>query len=101
MAESTNNSAASMAASSAPMRIENISIPGFGGGASKEAFDPKNYRVRYSKIDMDDPGSVAELEILETKGLMGTEIVVLNKDKFTFMNQYFIIVCYLEYITSP
>ncbi len=93
-----SNSAASMVSSN-PMKVENISLPGFGGGQAANDFDPTKYRVRYSKIDMDDPGSVAELEILETQGLKGTETVILSKDKFTFMDKYFLIVCYLEFIT--
>lgn len=94
MAES-NNSAAALIAST-PMKVENISIPGFGGGQASDAFNPEKYRVRYSKIDFDDAGCLAELEILETKGLLGKEVIVLNKDKFTFMDKYLMIICYLE-----
>ncbi len=99
MAESTNNSAASMAASSIPSKIENISIPGFGPG-NIDKFDVTKYRVRYGKYDLDDMGALAELEIVETSGLEGIDIVVLNKDKFTFMDKYFLVVTYLEKITA-
>lgn len=97
MADALNNSAASMAQASSPMKIENISFPGFAPQSASQ-FDIQKYRVRYAKIDLDDMGSVAELEILETKGLTGVEVVILNKDKFTFMDKYFMIVTYLEYI---
>jgi hypothetical protein len=93
-----NNSAASMAASSMPMKVETLSIPGFGGGASAPVFDPLKYRVRYGKYDLDDMGAVADLENIETAGLTGTDIVVLNKDKFVFMDRYLMVVTYLEKI---
>jgi hypothetical protein len=96
---SENNSAAAMLASS-PVKVENISLPGFGAGNMSEVFDPLKYRVRYAKIDLDDPGCLAELEILETKGLAAKEIIVLNKDKFTFMDKYIMVVTYLELIPT-
>jgi hypothetical protein len=90
-----NNSAAALLASS-PIKIENISIPGFGGQASSEAFSPENYKVRYQKFDLDDPMHIAELETVETRGLRGVDIVVLNKQSYTFMDRYMLIVTYLE-----
>jgi hypothetical protein len=94
-----NNSAASLIAST-PMKVETISLPGFGGGASNDTFNPDQWRVRYSKHDLDDPGAIAELEIIETRGLKGEEIVVLNKSSFSFMDKMFMIVTYLEKITE-
>ena len=94
-----NNSAAAMAMSTAPMKVETLSgFPGFGGNGQDFGFDPLKYRVRYGKYDLDDMGAVSELEIIETQGLAGKEIVVLNKDKFTFMDKYIMIVTYLELI---
>lgn len=94
-----NNSAAAMASATMPMRVENISIPGFGpASANTGKLDPLKWRVRYGKFDMDDMGSVAELEIIETRGLSGTDILVLNKDKYTFLEKYFLVVTYLELI---
>lgn len=75
-------------------------MPGFGGGKASAQFDPLKYRVRYGKYDMDDMGSVAELELVETRGLAGTDIVVLTKDKYTFLEKYFLVVTYLELITE-
>ncbi len=95
-----NNSAAAMAMATAPMKVENISIPGFGQQTNSGKFDPLKYRVRYGKYDMDDMGAVSELEIVETKGLTGIEIVVLNKDKYTFLEKYIMVVCYLELIQA-
>lgn len=93
------NSAASMAQASQPVKLDTISLPGFG--TSKNfVFDPSKYRVRYTKLDMDDLGSLAELEIIETKGLKGEEIVVLNKTGWSFLDKYFMIITYLEHIVS-
>ena len=97
MAESSNNSAAAMAAASSPIKIENIGIPGYGP-QDKQEFDATKYRVRYMKVDFDNPEALSDLEILETEGLTGVEIVVLNKEKFTFMDKYIMVVTYLEKI---
>jgi hypothetical protein len=91
------NSAAAMAAS-IPVKAEVLSLPGFGPGPGASAFNPVDFRVRYGKFDLDDMGSVSDLEIIETKGLKGEDVVVLNKDKFAFMDKMFIIVVYLEKI---
>lgn len=95
-----NSNSAAVQAASMPMKVETLSLPGFGGGASAPGFDSNGFRVRYGKYDLDDLGAIAELEIVETKGLKGVEIVVLSKDKFTFMDRYFLVVTYLERITE-
>jgi hypothetical protein len=43
-----------------------------------------------------DPGSRAELEIIETKAVKGQGIIILTKDKFTFMDKYYMVVSYLQ-----
>lgn len=93
---STDNSARAMAQASSPVKLETIALPGFGPAQQGAGLNLDDYRVRYIKLDMDDPGSVAEAEIIETRGLAGIDIVVLNKDKFTFMDKYFLIIQYLE-----
>lgn len=98
MADNSNSAAVQMA--SLPMKVETLSLPGFGGGASASSIDPNGFRVRYGKYDLDDMGAIAELEIVETRGLFGKDIVVLSKDKFTFMDKYFLVVTYLERITE-
>ncbi len=95
-----NNSAAAMASATMPMKVETLSLPGFGGGGSTPNFDPLKYRVRYGKYDLDDMGAVADLEIIETAGLAGIDIVVLNKDKFTFLEKYYLVMTYLEKIEA-
>ncbi len=95
-----NNGSNSAAATASKIQVETLpTFPGFGPAAI-DSMDLSNYRVRYSKIDTDDPGSIAELEILETKGLAGKEIVVLKKESWTFMDKFFILVSYLELIEN-
>lgn len=91
---------AAQAAASAVSKVDLISLPEFGRAATT-ARDINKYRVRYCKIDLDDVGSITELELLETKSLKGEDIVILNKDKFTFMDKYMLVVTYLEYVQGP
>lgn len=93
----SDTSAAQMIATSQPVKIENISIPGFGP-QNQNDFNVDKYRVRHVKIDCDDPGALAELDILETKGLKGEEIVILNKTGWSFLDKYLMIVTYLELV---
>jgi hypothetical protein len=74
---------------------EPITFPGFGPKQVDEG-DFNNYRVRYAQIDIMDPGSRAELEIIETKAVKGQGVIILTKDKFTFMDKYYMVVSYLE-----
>lgn len=75
---------------------ENESMfPGFGPKKIDEG-DYNNYKVRYAHIDMMDVGSRTELEIIETKAIKGQGVIVLTKDKYTFMDKYFMVVSYLE-----
>lgn len=74
---------------------EPSTFPGFGPKKA-ESVDLNDYGVRYAKIDMDDAGSRTELELLETKAIQNRGIVILTKDKYTFMDKYFVIVSYLE-----
>jgi hypothetical protein len=94
--EATNNSAAAMASASSPVKVETISLPGFANPATSGDFDPKKYKVKYLKLDMDDPVMVATLEMLETQGLTGVETVILNKTGWTFLDKYLMLVTYLE-----
>lgn len=76
-------------------KMDPVSIPGFGPAVPGD-INPAKFSIRYLKIDMDDPGAVTELEILETKSIRNEGVFILNKDKFTFMDKYFLIVSYME-----
>lgn len=77
------------------IKTEELSFPGFGP-KKQEGVDFSGYSVRYAKIDLDNPSSITELEILETRAIRGQGIIILSKDKFTFADRYLIVVCYLE-----
>lgn len=76
---------------------EELSLPGItsklGSGGQKIL---NNYSVKYFKADIDNLEDLLTLQELETRSLRGDEIVLLEKDKFIFMSQYFIIIKYLE-----
>lgn len=55
-----------------------------------------NYRIRCIVCNLTDIGETAILEDILTKGLDGKEIVILEKDKYSFQNNYFMVVTYLE-----
>lgn len=80
-------------------KIDPVSIPGFGS-ASQTEFDPEKFCIRYAKIDLDDPTSLADLEMLETRALRNNGIFILTKDKFTFADKYYMIISYLEQLNA-
>jgi hypothetical protein len=77
-------------------KLDPISLPGFGPSTASDAFDPQKFRVRYAKCDLDDLGSIAELEILETRAIRNEGVYILTKDRVNFMDRVFIVVSYLE-----
>ena len=54
------------------------------------------YSVKYFKADLNEVSDVMTLQQIETQALKGDEIVLLDRDKFTFMEKMFIIVRYME-----
>lgn len=80
-------------------KISPVSIPGFVPDNSK-GFDVSKHRVRYAKIDLDDIGSIAELEILETKALHNDGVYILSKDRVAWMDKVFLILQYIEKIPA-
>lgn len=56
----------------------------------------EGYSYKYIKADMDDLAAMSELELIMTQGINGSgDVVILNKDKYTFMSQCFLIIEYL------
>lgn len=80
-------------------KAEESMFPSFGPKKVDES-DFNNYRVRYAQIDMMDPASRAELEIIETRAIKNQGIIVLTKDTFTFMDKYYMVISYLELDTN-
>lgn len=75
------------------INIPNTGFPNMGPSFN---FDVKKYVVRYMRADVGDPVQMAELELLETKGLEARDVVILSKEHYSFMRDYFIVVNYLE-----
>ena len=77
------------------MNITTFEMPGIS-----DKFNTANsvdgFAVKYFKADLDDLESLSMLQDIETRGLRGEEVVLLEKDKFTFMEKYFIILKYME-----
>jgi hypothetical protein len=72
------------------------SIPGLTSKSS--GIDFKKYAVKYYKANLDEPIDILELQNIETRGIRGEDVLILNRDKMSFMDKYFLIVQYLEKI---
>jgi hypothetical protein len=76
------------------------SMPGPGSGKLNGQVDLSSYSVKYMKADIDDAAAMLELSTIETRAIHAKpgdeDVVLLEKDKFTFMDKYFIILKYLE-----
>jgi hypothetical protein len=82
------------------IKTEDIgSMPGIAGGLNKQV-SMGSYTVKYYKANFDEPSDMLELQYIETKALHSKpgneDVVLIDKDKFTFMDKYFIILKYLE-----
>ena len=80
------------------LKNEGVGMQGMGTtSADPNAMNYAEYKVRYMKVSMDDPIAVSELENIETQSIDGSgSVVVLGKVSFTFMDQFFWIVTYIE-----
>lgn len=77
------------------INIEDIGMPTHGKSQAG-SLDPKDYRVRYFKADISDAGDLGTLELIETEALEGTDKILLSKDKFSFQDNFFVVITYLE-----
>jgi len=81
-----------------PEPINIADMPVFANAKKKDFQpDPDKYVVRYFKADTCNLEDMAMLESIETKGLKGEEVVILSRDTYSFMQQYFVLLRYLEY----
>lgn len=76
-------------------KIEPGSLPGLLP-RRVEDLDLAKWVVRYQKFNIDDPTQISELERIETRAIRNDGIFVLAKKDFVFMDQFFIMVQYLE-----
>lgn len=62
---------------------------------NKSELDGYSYHIL--KAEADDPVAMSELQLILTRSINGTgDVVLMDKDKFTFMDRYFIVLTYLE-----
>lgn len=79
------------------MLTEEFSLPPMADGLKNSSTgDMSNYSVKYIKADIDDVGDVMMLQEIETRGIRGTDVILLSREKHTFLAQYFIVLQYLE-----
>lgn len=83
------------------MNIENFtenSLPGMvpGTKAANGGVSSENFAVKFYHANLMDISQVSELERILTRGLDGKDIVIIEKDKYSFQENYFVVVTYLE-----
>jgi hypothetical protein len=80
----------------APGKSPFSSFPGFS--SEKDDFDDisMDYEVKYIKGSIDDEVFKGMIEHIETEGLKGEEIQILNKATFSCDTEFFIVLQYLQ-----
>ena len=82
------------------MNIETLNetaLPGMLSGSKQQpAVTSENFAVRYYQANLSDLAQVGVLENLLTQGLDGKNVVILEKDKYSFQDQYYVVITYLE-----
>lgn len=74
---------------------QDLSIPPLADRLkNKSEFHGYTYKI--GKFDLDDLMEVSEMEAVITRGMTTDEIVVVARDKFSFMDKYFAIVEWME-----
>lgn len=78
-------------------RLEELPMPGLtkpsGAGG---VVTSTTHSVRCLLTDLTDDTQVVILEELLTRSLDGKDIVLLDKDKYSFQDRYYVVVTYLE-----
>lgn len=77
-------------------KLEELPIPGMTPKSGAASVDLKDYSVKYYKANLDEPSDTTHLQDIETRGIRGDGIVVLTREKFTFMDKFFLVIQYME-----
>lgn len=73
------------------------SMPGMIPAAGDDAnFIADNYTVKYFRGDLDEPGDLLELQRIETVGLKGDEIVLCDRQTYSFEGRFFVVLRYFS-----
>lgn len=79
-------------------------MPGPGSGKLSGNAKLDKYVIKYLKADVDAPVDMLEISNIETKALRAKpgdeEVVLLDKNTFTFMDKYFVVIHYMEKIAG-
>lgn len=68
-------------------------VPGSGAGPK---IDSSTFKYRCMTANLMDLGETSLLEEIMTKSLDGKDIVLVERDKFSFQNNYYVVLIYLE-----
>lgn len=72
-------------------------MPGLAGlDPDSNEFLAKNYTVKYFKANIDEPDQVMQLQALETKGLLGDEVVLTDRQTNFYEGSFFVVLRYFE-----
>jgi hypothetical protein len=55
-----------------------------------------NYTVKYFRGDLDEPGEILELQRIETTGLRGDDIVLCDRQTYSFEGRFFVVLRYYQ-----
>lgn len=58
--------------------------------------EANDYNIKYLKVDLDDASGIVDLQDIETRALRDAGVQIMTRDKFTFMDRYFMIISYME-----
>lgn len=64
--------------------------------AEGDNFIADNYTVKYFRGDLDEPGDLLELQRIETVGLKGDEIVLCDRQTYSFEGRFFVVLRYFN-----
>jgi hypothetical protein len=57
------------------------------------------YQVFYVKGSLDDTEFLRTLEKLQTRGIKGDDVVLLSEENFTFQDEFFVVLKYMQKVT--
>lgn len=55
-----------------------------------------NYTVKYFKGSIDEPSEVMQLQSIETKSMLADEIIMTDRQTYSFEGAFFVVLRYLE-----
>lgn len=78
------------------IRTEELGLPGMTS-RNTQGINLNEYSVKYFKADLGSDEDRTFLQDIETRGVhLNGGVMLLSRDKMSFMDRYFVIVQYLE-----